>query len=290
MRRDVKYVRDGARHLAGLSVACLLGVAAAADGQTVVEPATISSNRPGFSETADVAGRGVLQLETGITFDGDRVGDDTASTFTGPAYLIRYGIARRFEFQAVSEGLFSHAVTVGGAASRETGMADLDLGVKAKLTTESEIGVNLALLAAVNLPTGTPAFSSGGYDPSFKLAASRGLPGGWTGGGNLQWAWATVSGTREQQHALSASLSRGFAAGWSGYGEVFRLGGSSGAPTATSVQGGVARVVGANMQLDLSVGRGLSGVSTDWFVTTGVAIRRHGARQRTVPVTTAAAQ
>lgn len=252
------------------------GAAAAATAQEPgVEPATISANRPGFGETADVVGRGIFQVESGMVFDSDRVDDFTARTVTAPAYLVRLGLTSRLELQVASEGMFSRSVSSPAISSRFSGRADLDLGVKAKLATEAEAGVNVAVLGTLNLPTGAEGFTSGGYDPAVKLALGKSLPGGMSVGGNVQLASATAGDARVLQHALSGVVARAFPGGWSAFGEVYRLSAGPGT-AATSVDGGVARVVGSNVQVDVSVGRGLNGPATDWFVAFGFAVRRPG--------------
>ena len=240
-----------------------------------VEPATISANRPGFGETADVVGRGILQVESGLVFDGDRIDDFTARTVTAPAYLVRLGLTSRLELQVASEGMFSRSVSTGAMSSRVSGRADIDLGFKAKIATEAEAGVNVAVLGSLNLPAGADGFTSGGYDPGVKLALGKSLAGGFAVGGNVQLASATAGDGRVLQHALSAVVARAYASGWSVFGEVYRQTAGSGAP-ATSVDGGVARLVGSNLQVDVSVGRGLSGSATDWFVAFGIAVRQPG--------------
>lgn len=257
------------------------GESAAAEAQEPgVEPATISANRPGFGETADVVGRGILQVESGMVFDGDRVDDFTARTITAPAYLVRMGLTRRLEVQVASEGMFSRSVSSPTQSSRISGRADLDLGLKVKLATEAEAGVNVAVLGTLNLPTGAKGYTSGGYDPGVKLALARSLPSGFSAGGNVQLGSVTAGDERTLQHALSAVLARGFSGGWSAFGEVYRLSAGSGAAAASSVDAGLARVVGSNLQVDLSVGRGINGPATDWFVAFGFAVRRPGVFRR----------
>lgn len=240
-----------------------------------VEPATISANRPGFGETADVVGRGIFQVESGMVFDGDHVDDSTTRTITAPAYLVRLGLTSRLELQVASEGMFSRSISTPELSSRVSGHADVDLGVKAKLATEAEAGVNVAVLGTLNLPTGADRFTSDGYDPGVKLAFGKSLAGGLSVGGNLQLASATAGDGRVLQHALSGVVARAFSGGWSAFGEVYRQSSGPGA-TATSMDAGVARGVGSNLQLDVSVGRGLTGPATDWFVAFGFAVRRPG--------------
>lgn len=297
MRRDISNVWRAARLVLALGLTPAVAAAAtdpdparkaatadktpgeakaAAAQEPGIEPATISANRPGFGETADVVGRGILQVESGMVFDGDRVDDFTARTVTAPAYLVRLGLTSRLELQVASEGMFSRSVSSPAFSSRFSGRADLDLGVKAKLATEAEAGVNVAVLGTLNLPTGADGFTSGGHDPGVKLALAKSLPSGFSAGGNVQVGSATVGGERLLQHALSAVVARGFAGGWSAFGEVYRLSAGPGLATAASVDAGVARVIGTNLQLDVSVGRGLNGPATDWFVAFGFAVRRPG--------------
>ncbi|HWI19471.1 MAG TPA: transporter [Vicinamibacterales bacterium] len=257
-----------------LATALLGTTALSATAQSSVEPAVIAANRPGFGETTEVAGRGILQLESGVIFDTDRMEGVETKTMSAPVSLLRLGVSRRVEIQVASEGIFSRSVATPAGRGRISGPADIDFGVKAKLASESAAGVSIAVLGAVNMPIGATAFSSGSYDPSLKVAFGRSLPRRVSIGGNLQLASTTLNGRRVFQHAISAAAARAVTARWSVFGEVYRISTAPGAPAITSVDAGVSRIVGNHLQLDASAGRGISRTATDWFVALGFAVRR----------------
>ncbi len=249
------------------------GTAAEAAMGDQVEPAVISANRPGFGETADVTGRGILQFESGVIFDGDRESGVGTTTMSAPVSLLRLGIARRVELQAASEGMLSRHVAAPTGGGRVSGHADIDFGLKVKLATEADAGINVAVLGSVNVPLGARDFSSGSYDPGLKVAFGRSLHAGVSVGANVQVASTTVAGKRVLQQALSAAAARAFSDEWSVFGEVYRVTTATGAAATTSVDAGLSRLIGSNLQVDASVGRGLSRSATDWFVAFGFAVR-----------------
>lgn len=262
--------------LMAIAIGLLDANIAAAKTDQSAEPAVISANRPGFGETAEVSGRGILQFESGVIFDRDRTDGNDTRTLTAPVSLLRVGVTRRLEVQLASEGMFSRSVAAPTGGGRISGRADIDFGLKAKIASEAEAGINVAVLAAVNLPMGAAAFSSGGYDPSLKVALGKSLPAGFSLGANMHAGSTTVAGERVAQYALSAATARSFAQSWSVFEEVYRITAAPNTPATVSVDAGVSRIIGSNLQVDASVGRGVSRAATDWFVAFGFAVRHPG--------------
>lgn len=74
-----------------------LGAAAAVAATTTKEREPIATDRPDFTESARVVGRGTIQWESGLTasrIDGDK-------ELAGPELLIRIGASERFEWRFV---------------------------------------------------------------------------------------------------------------------------------------------------------------------------------------------
>ncbi len=80
---------------------------------------------------------------------------------------------------------------------------------------------------------------------------------------------------------MSLAVGHGVGAGWSGFWEVFgtmpadRDGGA-----AWIFDTGASRIVARQWQVDVSIGRGLTTEAPDWFVGTGLAVRRSPHRWR----------
>lgn len=226
----------------------------------------IVTDRPDFTESSEVVPKGGFQFESGISYEGDA----GARSVGAPSALMRIGLGGRAELRIGADGYLSEAVH----GVRTSGGSDLEIGGKVRLFNQDQIGVDLALLPAVSLPTGTAAFTSGGYDPSMKITWARELPAGFGLTGNVNWGSVSDDAGRFNQESLSLSLGHDLVAGWAGYAEIYgfsRL--ERDGARAITVNGGVARPVGDTIQFDIEAGRGLTSGAPDWFVGFGFAIR-----------------
>jgi hypothetical protein len=99
--------------------------------------------------------------------------------------------------------------------------------------------------------------------------------------GNVNVAWLFDSEDRFAQRARSVSLGHDLISQWGGFVEAYgfqpmeRHQGAG-----VTIDGGITRPFGANAQLDLEVGRGITGPAPDWFVGFGFAVRRGHAGDR----------
>lgn len=238
---------------------------------------TIVANRPGFAESTEVVGAGVVQVEGGVNFDRDGTFEQQLRTVTGPFGLVRLGLAPRFELQVSGEGMFSRLETTPHGHSRVSGGSDFDLGAKIKLVSEARAHVTMSLAGSLNVPAGSAAFTSGGYDPTIKLALGRTIGPAYLLYSTLQAASVTDAAGRFTQRGASIALSRTLPAGWGTYGELFVVTPCvRGAAAAGNFDGGVVRTVGRNVQVDAWIAHGLNDVATNWSYGVGIAVRHVG--------------
>jgi len=230
------------------------------------------TDRPDITESSAVVGHGVWQLETGMLFESDRAERVTVHDLSAPNALMRIGIGSRFELRLGGEGMLSETLSTG--VPRATAGSDFQLGFKYVFLDQSRAGVDAAIIPIVSFPVGGNEFSSGSTDPTLKVTLSRDLPRGFGLGGNVIVASTTVDDRRSTQTAVSASLGHSLGQGWAGFWELYgesALRGERGA--AWTFDTGVTRALGGNAQIDVSVGRGLTGRASDWFFGAGFAIR-----------------
>lgn len=165
------------------------------------------TDRPDFTESAVVVGRGSLQLESGMSWQ--RQGSSRTAV-SGPEALLRWGVARRLELRLALPD-YVHT-------DDRSGLGDAAVGLKAQLGPLRS-GWDLAGIAAVSLPTGEDEFSSDGSDPSLVVTAGRPLSPRWTFGGQLSVGWPTIAvegvrmrryrSPRSRPHPLPVQLSGG---------------------------------------------------------------------------------
>jgi hypothetical protein len=233
----------------------------------------LETDRPDITESSNLVMPGVWQVETGVLFQSDTVDPTTAHDVSAPNMLLRLGVNSRFELRVGVEGFVSESLSIPNS-SRASGVSDLELAIKYKLLDQEHAGIDLAVIPLVSVPAGSDAFTSGGYDPTLKLTWGRDLPRGFSLGGNIIVSSLTEEGARFTQTAVSASASHAIGAGWSGFWELYGASAlTRDGHRAWLVDTGMSHLLGANAQIDISVGHGLTADAPDWFIGAGFAIR-----------------
>ena len=244
--------------LAALVLAATLGTASAQTPDLVTD-------RPDQTESAAAVPRGLVQVETGYLFSRD----DGVDTFEAPGTLVRIGLGARTELR------IGHAGVIGSA--RRHGAGDSELGAKVNLIEAADGWTpQLAVIGRLSLPTGAEPYSSGGVDPSFLMAFAHELSPRVSVGYNLGAAWESSPGEAGREALLLYTLAVGI-------GVTHRLGAflevfgnrrtAAHAATGVSIDGGLTFLLTETIQIDLSVGRGLHGPTTDAFFGTGLSLR-----------------
>ena len=261
MRRLYVCVLTGTLSLVGVSVCT---------AQSTSTPELVT-DRPDFTESSDVVGHRVVQIETGFTFQQT---DAATRQITTPKVLVRVGIGARFELRFAGDGFVSQSVQTPLGSARTSGHSDSEIGAKLKFLTASHAGVDMAVIPFVSVPTASQGFGTTGYDPGVKLTWADDLPNGFGLSGNFNATSVTGEFGRAWQREFSASLGHDLAEGWGAYWEAY----GTLAPhhCDCTLDTGLSRAIGANRQFDVEVGRGVSGDAQDWFVGIGFAVRRPG--------------
>jgi hypothetical protein len=248
-------------------VVVLLSAGSSAFAQTAVrsDVPEIVTDRPDFTESSEVIPAGWLQFESGISFEGE----SSVRGLSAPAALLRIGLGKRTELRLGAEGLLSESV----GDFRHSGRSDMEIGAKVKVLDQAKAGVDFALLPIVSLPTGTSGFTTGGVDPTLKITWGRDLPAGFGLTGNVNFSSVSEDGSRFHQESMSVSVGHDLAFGFGGYAEVYGFSKMSLVDGAgVTFNGGVSRLLGRHVQIDVEAGRGLTAAAPDWFVGFGVAV------------------
>jgi hypothetical protein len=252
-----------------LLAALVIGRAAVCEAQGIPSVPELVTDRPDFTESSEVVGHRVVQIETGLTLEQS---DAMTRQVTAPQMLVRVGIGARFELRFAGDGLVSQSQQTPSGHVRTTGRSDFELGAKFKFADAARTGIDMAVIPFLSLPTASNGFSSNGYDPGFKLTAARDLAKGFGLSGNFNAASVTTETGRSWEREASLSLGHGlggpFGAYWETYGTL------TGGGCECTVNTGVSMAIGGNAQVDMEVGRGVSGQAQDWFVGVGFAVRR----------------
>lgn len=80
------------------------GLALAAERPPAAAEGGMVTDRPGFSESAQVVGRGMLQWESGFQFGRLGLDGERTTATVGPYPLLRLGVSRRVELRFSGDG------------------------------------------------------------------------------------------------------------------------------------------------------------------------------------------
>jgi len=257
------------RQHAVLAAFWVAGGAVVCEAQSSATVPELVTDRPDFTESSEVVGHRVVQVETGLTFEQD---DPATRQVTAPQMLVRVGVGSRFELRFAGDGFISQSQKTPAGWARTSGGSDFELGAKYKFLDADRAGLDMSVIPFLSLPTASDGFSSNGVDPGFKLTAARDLPHGFGLSGNFNAAHVTTELGRIWEREVSVSLGHELAGPFGAYWEAF--GTLVGGGCDCTVNTGVALAIGGNSQVDVEVGRGVSGQAQDWFVGVGFAVRR----------------
>jgi hypothetical protein len=262
-------------HRAALGAALLLALQAAHAGP---DDDAISPDRPGFANPPDVVGKGRLQLETSLQWDRQRTDDQHERTVSTPT-LLRVGVSEAVELRLETDGrdIVHDVDPATGERTTTTGYADTALGFKWRLADQQGARPALALLGAVDLPSGSRDLRGRGARPAVYLPASWDLERGWS----VQFMPGVATenddrGARYRYGFLALTLAKELTERWQGFVEVAAPQLASGAHggTQAAVDGGFSVRVSKDCQLDASVVHGLNRRTPDLSVAFGLSIRR----------------
>ena len=235
-----------------LVAACLLTASLPATAQS------IDTNRPGFSFTPGVVGKGRWQVETGIAFTQN---DSNSDTLSLPNAEFRYGTGEQVEVFVSSLG-WAEDDTDGSKAS---GLQDVAVGAKIGISNPGA-ATQMAVLFQLSLPVGDDRFSSDEVDPAVAFI--------WTHSGRFNLAGtAKVSdapGGARFDNGLKLPFTiddrRSWFVEWEA--NIPESGGSS-----HWMNGGFQWLMQENIQIDLNAGVGLNDRAGDFRLGVGFSIR-----------------
>ena len=230
--------------------------------QSVGQP-DINTDRPDITESALVVPRAALQIENGVTWTLER----SAQKADFSESLLRIGILDRTEIRF---GLPNYSDRVAGAGLG-AGFGDLSVGIKQQLGPLPG-DVDLAVIVALSLPTGSTGATSGGYDPFVKFPWSKELKRGWSIGGQQSIFWQTVAGRRNGFWEPTFYLERQLTKPWDLFAEYAGDYFQRGAPKQILHFGTAYRITPVH-QVDFHFGFGMNDATPAHFFAIGYAFR-----------------
>jgi hypothetical protein len=237
----------------------------------------INPDRPGIADGSTVVGKGRLQIESGVQAEFRRDGDTRDHTLFIPT-LVRIGIDKRWEAR-IEGNTFTRDTTLepGVPDAHSSGLAPISFGVKYHI--EDSAGIrkpSLGIIARV-----FPSWGSGDFR-SHHVAADLRLAADWDFAPKLSLNPNIGVGRFEDDQ--SRAFTAGLFAVTLNYLPTKKLNPfvdmglaapeERGGRSVVVFDGGVAYIIGRNLQLDASIGNGAHGRTPPRpFVAFGISFR-----------------
>jgi hypothetical protein len=234
-----------------------------------------TADRPGFSDSPVVLGRGHVQIESGFLVEREDDGPNSTRRLIWPLAELHAGVSPRLDFSVTWDGLITTTdlASDSNEEARTTGGADVRLGAKFSLANRPHL--NAALIGYVYLPVGSASVSGGYADPQVRLSWAVPISDsfGFGGTGDLG-AVREADGRVRVKPAVYVAVAGKVAGSLAGFvGFVAEPPDLSSTLSVWSAQAGLVFPLGMRHQLDVWVGRHVSGGPDDYFVSAGFVRR-----------------
>jgi hypothetical protein len=249
-----------------------------AEADSSLNPALIF-DRPKFTQSPVTVGFGTVQLEIGYTYMYDDENGVRVVRHSFPESLLRIGLfADWFELRADWDYDLQRTKT-GGAAVRDAGSGDLNVGCKLYLTQQDCFLPETGIIFESSVPSGDEPFTSHEILPTIDYCYDWDLTGtdSWTLAGNTALGETTNQLANDTYFRVAQSLALDHA--WSDRIHSF-IEGYMFAPINSAADHpqyyfdrGVTVLLTDNIQWDLRVGMGLNSWADDFFAGTGLSVR-----------------
>lgn len=242
------------------AAAVLVFIAAKAVAQDQNQnPDLINPDRPGIADGSRVIAPGQFQLETGLQYERHDV------DFLFVPTLVRVGALKRLEFR-VEGNTLTHA-------NGQTGFAPISLGAKIALV-QSDNGPTFGVIVRAFPPSGTSEFKDRHFTSDIRLTADIPLGEKFSLNPNAGAARYEDNGQTYTAGVFALTFNYQPSARLNPFFDVGYLSSTgTGTAAAVTLDGGIAWIIGDDIQFDISVGQGVSGDAPRPFVSGGISIR-----------------
>jgi hypothetical protein len=222
------------------------------------------TDRPDQSESAVTVYRGVLQIETGFTYEKIIEDNIEIKNYSIAETLFRYGIIENIELR------FGAAYLITKIENSISGLGDFLAGTKINFLKEDLQPFDFGILAHALLPLGGSAFNSDKVEPEIIAAVSKSVSDNFSASINFGSSWDSLMDEAFliYSSAIGFSVNEILSAFIEVYGNVF----STYKPV-HNFDGGITYLLSEDFQLDASAGKGISGTDLFWFLACGFSFR-----------------
>jgi hypothetical protein len=237
------------------------------------------SDRPGFGDSPSAVGCDRCQLEIGYQYSYDREGNTSEIVHTYPQSLLRVGtFANWFELRVTWSQEQDTDRVFGVSSHTDVGSQDMTVGFKIALTPQDQWLPRTGLVVDAAVPTGSPAFTGDRFLPDVEYI--------------YEWDLTkelTVTGITDLSDQVDDGSGRTYLAVSEAFGAQQKLNeklsayvqwhtttpaGAETVQTQQVIEGGLIWLITNNFQWDAEYGVGLNSETPDYFVGTGLSMRR----------------
>ena len=231
------------------------------------------SDRPGVYCGAQTVGKGVFHIETGFSYE--RTGEDSLSV-EGIFFpmVFRFGLIQDVELRLKTAGPGRVRAEIGNLSQTESGFSSPVVEAKWKFLDLEK--TRLALLFSADLEAGTEAFRPHETQPAVNFASDFSLSESYSLNTNLGVISATDENTEKRfaQTFYTVALWRSISPAASVFVESFgTYSHRKEKEWQNLINWGLAYLVNDDLQLDVSLARGLTVETSDWTFATGISLR-----------------
>jgi hypothetical protein len=237
------------------------------------------SDRPGFGDSPSTVGCNTCQLEMGYMYSYDREANTSQIDQVYPQSLLRVGaLANWFELRVTWSQEQETNRVFGVSSHTDVGSQDMTIGFKIALTPQDKWLPRTGLVIDAQVPTGSPAFTGDRFLPDVEYIYEWDLTKELTVTGITDLAdqvddgsgrtYLAVSEAFGAQQKLNEKLSAYVQ--W----HVTTPDGAETVQTQQVLEGGFLFLLTNNFQWDAEYGIGLNSETPDYFVGTGLSMRR----------------
>jgi hypothetical protein len=250
--------------------------------EVVNEITPLFTDRPDQTECPFLVPTKMFQVETGYSVEYDRNKNTDTRNYTYNTTLLKYGVSKNWEFRLVAEYLGTKTISRnGGNAQYRSGMNSVSIGTKIFICEERGIIPTMALLAHLELPyMGSSHFKVKHLAPRFRFAMQHTISERISLGYNIggEWDGDSQAATIIYTASLGISLLRNVNMFVEAYGFMTENSTVENEFNGSFSQdhrldSGFTILLKRNLQLDLSGGMGISELSPDSFLSTGLSWR-----------------
>ena len=245
------------------------------------KPSPLTSDRPDFTESSATLGLGRVQVEMGWTYTWDRFEGTRRQTHTYPELLVRAGVfAEWFEIR-LGQNWRTARTTSEGVVTKLAGADDLYLGGRFMLTEQQKILPEQSITFQMTVPSGGPDVSGKRVLPGFNYTFSWEVNDFFGIGGSLGMNAATDNDGTDRPYSewfSSVTTNYTLTEKLGAFAEFYAImpHGARGPDTVAQYyfDTGLQYMLTPDLAFDVRIGVGLNRHSDDFFVGSGLVLRR----------------